>query len=140
MVPAAGLARHGDEAVDVGKKVFKWVKGFFGGSDAAERIAKASKKLEAWAKKVSKGTDKLSTHHMLPQEEALRRYFERANLDINQFTVQLPRDSHRMKIAGGLHTNSVKWNRQWHEFFERNPDATADQILEQLEKMVDALE
>ena len=64
----------------------------------------------------------------------------RPALDLMKVTVQIRGDAHRMKIAGGLHTGEQHWNKEWLDFFDENPGASAEQILSQLEKMVEALE
>jgi hypothetical protein len=75
---------------------------------------------------------RIERHHQLPR--AFRQQFERAGLDIEKFTVDLPVDAHRLK-PGGLHTGSDNWNKQWKGFFEQNDNPTQQQILDQLDRM-----
>ena len=75
---------------------------------------------------------RIERHHQLPR--AFRKQFERAGLDIEQFKVDLPSGTHRLK-PGGLHTGPNNWNRQWKEFFEQNESPTRHQILDQLDRM-----
>ena len=79
-------------------------------------------------------TQPLERHHLLPRQ--FRSYFERAGLDINSsdYTVELPRDVHRLK-PNGLHTGPDNWNALWRRFFEANPNASSVKILEHLEWM-----
>jgi hypothetical protein len=78
------------------------------------------------------GLAKVERHHMLPR--AFRKQFDRAGLDIEQFTMDLPVDAHRLRPAG-IHTGPNNWNKQWKGFFEQNDNPTQRQILDQLEKM-----
>lgn len=136
IVPSSGWFRRGaDAASDAGKLLGL-------GNDAANLVDRgraAAEKLQQWAGKVSKGAERVESHHMLPQSDKLRGFFKQAGLDIETFKVDLPVDSHRFKSAGGLHTLAQKWNEQWEVFFDANPNATAEQIIEQLEAMVEAL-
>lgn len=85
------------------------------------------------AKAAAKATEEM--HHLLPQAERFRKFFERAGLDIDDFKIPLDRARHRLN-PGGIHTNSGgNWNRVWDDFFEANPNATRDQILRQLDRM-----
>jgi hypothetical protein len=72
-------------------------------------------------------------HHQLPRE--FRPQFEAVGLDIEDFTIELPKSTHRLK-PDGLHTGSENWNKQWSDFFEKVGDNyTAQDVLDQLSKM-----
>ncbi len=87
----------------------------------------------ARAAKAAKATEE--AHHLLPQAQRFRKFFERAGLDIEDFKIPLDRAKHRLK-PDGVHTNSGgNWNRVWDNFFEANPNATKGQILRQLDRM-----
>ena len=74
-------------------------------------------------------------HHLLPQAKRFKKFFERAGLDIEDFKIPLNRARHRLN-PGGLHTNSGgNWNRVWDDFFRANPNATRQEILDQLARM-----
>jgi hypothetical protein len=68
----------------------------------------------------------------LPKE--FSREFARVGLDIEKYVIQIERGAHRLK-PGGLHTGQESWNAMWREFFKEYPNATREQILEQLAKM-----
>ena len=61
-------------------------------------------------------------HHVLPQQ--FRDFFERAGLNIDEATVELPQSIHQA-------AHDVGWNEQWQEFFDSNPQATASEIVSQ---------
>jgi hypothetical protein len=72
---------------------------------------------------------KTETHHLLPR--AFKRQFEKAGLDIEQYTMELSVDRHRLKPSG-VHTGPANWNKQWKQFFQENPNPTQSQILDRL--------
>ncbi len=74
-------------------------------------------------------------HHLLPQARTLAPHFEKAGLNINEFTVNLATDAHIFKPYG-IHTGQNNWNKAWYQFFEKNPTANDRQILEHLDTMV----
>ncbi|MBX3329345.1 MAG: DUF2380 domain-containing protein [Nitrospira sp.] len=74
----------------------------------------------------------IERHHLLPIQ--FKKQFERAGLDIEQFTVDLSKAEHRLK-PDGLHTGANNWNQQWKDFFKDRPDRTQAEILGQLERM-----
>jgi RHS repeat-associated protein len=85
------------------------------------------------AKAAAKATEEM--HHLLPQAERFRKFFDRAGLDIEDFKIPLDQARHRLN-PGGVHTNSGgNWNRVWDTFFKANPNATRDEILQQLGRM-----
>ena len=76
--------------------------------------------------------DPFEIHHLLPKK--FRAYFERAGLDIEDHTLTMRRSEHRLR-PGGVHTGPDNWNKQWADFFNNNPNANANQILNQLKVM-----
>ena len=79
---------------------------------------------------------KLEVHHLFPQAREFRAFFRSAGIDINKFTVKMTQAAHRL-LPDGLHTAAGgNWNKVWREFKEANPNATAQQIWDQLEKML----
>jgi RHS repeat-associated protein len=78
--------------------------------------------------------EKTEIHHLLPRQ--FRQKFEQAGLDIEKYTKELPKSRHRLK-PDGLHAQGPNgWNQQWNKFFNENPNATKQQILDQLDKML----
>jgi Predicted lipoprotein of unknown function (DUF2380) len=59
-----------------------------------------------------------------------------AGSDIEKYTIDLDKAAHRLK-PGGLHTGkgAENWNGAWKEFFDGNPNASKQQILEKLAEM-----
>jgi hypothetical protein len=71
-------------------------------------------------------------HHLLPRQ--FEAQFKRAGLDIEDYTVDLPRGQHRL-LPDGIHTGPDNWNAQWARFFNANPNASQSDILQQLLQM-----
>jgi|GEM_PF-6330006 len=71
-------------------------------------------------------------HHLLPKE--LKQYFEKVGLDIEEFKIPLDKATHRLKPRG-IHTGSESWNKLWRQFEKSNPNASKQEILDQLELM-----
>lgn len=78
------------------------------------------------------GKGVIEQHHQLPKQ--FKDKFEKAGLNIEDYTISLDKADHRLK-PGGLHTGSENWNKQWKKFFDKNPSATKGDILKQLSKM-----
>jgi hypothetical protein len=80
-------------------------------------------------------TGAVEMHHLLPQAKRFRTFFERAGRKTKTSRFRLIRRRHRLK-PGGIHTKGGgDWNRVWDDFFEANPNATKEQILQQVERM-----
>ncbi len=78
-------------------------------------------------------------HHLLPQAKRFKKYFKKAGLDIEDFKIPLDKAKHRLK-PNGVHTKQGgNWNKQWDNFFEKFPEASKEQILEQMSNMRQAL-
>lgn len=74
-------------------------------------------------------------HHLLPQAKRFQNYFASAGLNIEDFVIPLDKAKHRLR-PGGIHTNGGgNWNRVWDDFFRDNPDATRQEILDQMNRM-----
>src|SRR6478736_3880494 len=58
-------------------------------------------------------------HHIFPQQ--YRAEFERAGIDIDEYTIEMSQDEHQ-----ALHSNG--WNQEWGDFFDETPNPSADQI------------
>ena len=75
---------------------------------------------------------KPQAHHDLPQAPRFQKYWDRAKLDISD-------PAFGRWVEGGTVGNHQKWsrtfNREWDNFFRRNPRANRDQILEQMNRL-----
>jgi hypothetical protein len=78
--------------------------------------------------------DPIEQHHLLPKE--FEEEFNAVGLDIEDFTMPLPRSQHRLN-PNGIHTNAGgNWNGVWRAFFDTHPTYTADDVLQQLARMM----
>ena len=93
----------------------------------ARKCEKAAKAAESVADEV---------HHLLPQSKRLRGFFERAGLNIEDYTIPMNKATHRL-LPNGIHTgpSQESWNGVWERFFEEHRRATKDEILDQLARM-----
>ncbi|MEH6891816.1 hypothetical protein V7024_19425 [Bacillus sp. JJ864] len=79
-------------------------------------------------------------HHGLPEQ--FSQWFKDHGIDVNdpKYYYDLPKGLHRLKEFGGIHTNKSPlgkhWNRIWKEWVKDHPNATAQQIEDQLNYMV----
>jgi uncharacterized lipoprotein (TIGR02269 family) len=64
-------------------------------------------------------------HHIYPQEERLKQWFESKGIDIHQWTLALEVEDHRRIHRGA---NGGPWNAAWRRFRDDNPDATRLEI------------
>lgn len=71
---------------------------------------------------------------MLPRK--FSKQFSKAGLDIEKFKEPLTFFEHRA-AGNGVHAGSAEesWNGVWKEFFSKNPNANAQQILNKLGQM-----
>jgi len=67
-------------------------------------------------------------HHVFPQASDLARKFAKAGIDIDKYTLELPEAVHRCIHSGKGFGRGGKWNKAWKDFFEKYPNATAEQI------------
>lgn len=70
-------------------------------------------------------------HHLLVQQ--LRRWFSQRGVDIDQFTVKLSSDEHRL-----IH-NEYNWNKLWKDFRMKNPNASPDEIISKMNEFMKAV-
>ncbi len=84
--------------------------------------------LEGEGRRVTKAYARDPLHHLLPQEH--RKWFAGGgrNLNVDNFAVDLTEGDH-----SALHT--MKWNKKWETYIKANPNATAKDVLKQMEKM-----
>ncbi len=71
------------------------------------------------------------SHHLLPRQLNYNNFFKNAGLDIEEYTIKIPRWKHRLKNTG-IHP---KWNKKWIEFESKNTNASKEKILQFLENM-----
>jgi hypothetical protein len=70
----------------------------------------------------------------LPRQ--FKEQFERVGLNIENYTIDLPRDFHKnVHGRGGGEAWINSWNQQWDRFFRKNIDPSASEILKNLNKM-----
>jgi hypothetical protein len=72
-------------------------------------------------------------HHDLPQNSKFADYFKRRCLDIND-----PRFTRWVEGAKGISEHrswSPQFNQEWGDYIQNNPNATRDEVLEQMIRM-----
>jgi hypothetical protein len=106
-------------------------------NDLVERLHKEIEKNKSKAPQVV--GQKIELQHNLPQEKALREYFEAAGLDNKHYTTFLKLDDHRLISGNGIHTGPNSWNRQWRDFMKDNPKPDPVKIQQQALKMMKGL-
>lgn len=63
--------------------------------------------------------------------------FSAAGLDVDDYVVLIPEDMHRLTAGDGIHTKKGgDWNKVWDKWINDNPDATKDEIIAQMQKMI----
>ncbi|HEY0367928.1 MAG TPA: TIGR02269 family lipoprotein, partial [Pyrinomonadaceae bacterium] len=67
-------------------------------------------------------------HHVFPQASDLARKFAKAGIDIDKYTLELPEAVHRCIHSGKGFGRGGKWNKAWKDFFDKFPNATAEDI------------
>jgi RHS repeat-associated protein len=75
-------------------------------------------------------------HHLLPQTKDLAPFFKRAGVNIEDYRIPLDQATHRLR-PDGIHTgpSAESWNGVWRQFFDANPGASKQAILDQLAQM-----
>ncbi|MDR4190757.1 carbohydrate binding domain-containing protein [Bacillus pseudomycoides] len=80
-------------------------------------------------------------HHGLPEQ--FSPWFKEHGIDVNdpKYYYDLPRGLHKLKVDNGIHTNKSplgkNWNRIWKEWIAEHEDATAQEIEDKLNSMVE---
>ena len=124
---ALGLARG---AISMGRSAVAFGKNVRDLSRLLSRISDdLLKELDDAAKRFC-----VETHHNLPQAPRFRKYFDRAGLNIEDYTEPMTRGRHRLK-PDGVHTGPNNWNKQWDKFFKMYPEATREEILAELNRI-----
>ena len=97
------------------------------------RVAGACKSL---AKRLTAKAAETELHHLLPQSKTLAPFFKRAGLNIEDYRIPLDKAAHHL-LPNGIHTGPAaeSWNGVWKQFFDANPGASKQAILDQLAKM-----
>ena len=125
--------RAGDKALDAvkaGEKAVELAKAIDKSSEAAKVV-----EVSGGAMKAASAATKYETHHLLPKQ--FRSFFENAGLKIDapEYLMKLEKGEHRL-IPNGVHTLSGgDYNKAWKEFIDANPNAGAQEILDQMERM-----
>ncbi|MEF9406847.1 MULTISPECIES: DUF2380 domain-containing protein [Ralstonia solanacearum species complex] len=79
---------------------------------------------------------RMMDHHLMPRQ--FKDFFAKRGIDIDAHTVTLGDVSHLKGVHGnGVGNMPGKWNQQWADWIERNPNATASDIYRQLGSMMD---
>ena len=146
LYPAAGIVPDGvNTAISVGRG--RWGEAGMNlsamvpilgqGTKGGQLLNKGRKLLANGGGKAGKVAPKVAVemHHLLPQNKQFRSFFKNAGLDIEDFKIPLDKAKHRLK-PDGIHTNAGgNWNKVWKEYIDKNPEASASEILEQMERM-----
>jgi RHS repeat-associated protein len=77
-------------------------------------------------------------HHFFPKSTEFRQYFDAADINVEDFVMNMPAELHR-QLPDGLHTGTGRggdWNQSWRDFFRENPNATQEQIFQQGEELI----
>jgi hypothetical protein len=75
-------------------------------------------------------------HHIFPEQ--FRKFFEKKQVKINDFTMKIERTTHLRGVHGqGMGHMPGRWNKVWEQFVKTHPDATAKDIFQQAGKMLD---
>ena len=79
---------------------------------------------------------KLADHHLLPRQ--FKEFFKQRGIDIDQHTVTLGQTNHLRGVHGkGQGEMPGGWNKQWQSFIDKNPNASAKDVYQQLGRMMD---
>jgi hypothetical protein len=79
---------------------------------------------------------KMMNHHLFPRQFA--SFFKSKGIDVHNFTVALGETSHLRGVhGGGLGNMPGRWNSVWAQWIEKNPNATATEVYQQLGTMMD---
>jgi len=94
---------------------------------APDRIIPPSRQLTAgrWEK-----------HHIFPQQQVLREWFEGQGVKIHNYTIPMPRDQHHRLHSGANGVPGGQWNQAWLEFKDTNPLASPAEIFQHAGKLI----
>ncbi len=77
-------------------------------------------------------------HHIFPQQNELRGWFEQQGVKIHDYTMPIPRDMHlRIHNPGG---RGGPWNQAWQDFRAAKPDATPTEIFKHAGELINRFE
>jgi RHS repeat-associated protein len=72
-------------------------------------------------------------HHIFPQRPDLARRFEQIGINVDDFTMQIPKPLHDRIHGGRL---GGPWNKAWDKFFVANPRATAEDCYKEAGRLI----
>lgn len=75
-------------------------------------------------------------HHVIPQASTLRGYFDNAGIDVDDYTIVLPKSVHDGLHQGKGTGPGGPWIRDWKNFFAKNPGAGKSEILQHADDMM----
>ena len=79
---------------------------------------------------------KLADYHLMPRQ--FKEFFKQRGIDIDQHTITLGQTNHLRGVHGkGQGEMPGGWNKQWQSFIDKNPNASAKDIYQQLGRMMD---
>lgn len=98
----------------------------------------ALEKIASWC--TAKWIAELETreHHVIPQAKTLRKYFEKAGIDVDDYTIRLPKSVHDGLHQGKGTGPGGPWIRDWKAFFAQHPGAGKTEILQHADDMMSA--
>ncbi|MDQ4123222.1 MAG: DUF2380 domain-containing protein [Acidobacteriota bacterium] len=73
--------------------------------------------------------DKMANHHIFPQAKEFAAQWKRLGIDINKYTIRIPRGGHIELHSGIGQGRGGRWNNSWREFFAKYPNATKEQVF-----------
>jgi hypothetical protein len=81
------------------------------------------------------GPSRMQDHHLMPRQ--FEDFFAARGIDIDEHTVTVSSLSHLRGLhGGGLGNMPGRWNQQWADWINNNPNATAADIYQQLGLMM----
>ena len=121
----------GGVILDAGATVVPVLPGGAGTAIRSSRAVRAGQKLLTQA-------SRLADHHLLPQK--FRKFFAKADIDIDRFTITVDQDVTHLKAIhgnGNMGQMPGQWNSIWEKWIADNPNASAKEIYQLLGKMID---
>jgi hypothetical protein len=83
---------------------------------------------------------KMHNHHIFPKAKVFKKFFDKAGIYIDDYTVQIEQTTHLKGVHGkGIMNLPGKWNQTWKRFFDgfKGTYPTAKQIFQQAGRMMD---